>query len=133
MKRINVFMIGLLVPMVFFCNKPEQEQTPHEIWYAQPAYRWMEALPVGNGRLWAMVFGDPQNEGIQLNEDSMWPGGPDWEYSKGNAGDLKHFRKLLREGKAHEVDASYIDKFSYKTVVRSHHIIGDLLSTLREK
>lgn len=134
MKRINVFIIGLLGITVFSCNKPQQEQTSNEIWYAQPASKWMEALPVGNGRLGAMVFGDPQNERIQLNEDSMWPGGPDWGDSKGNAGDLEHFRKLLREGKAHDVDASYMDKFSYKTVVRSHQTMGDLfIDFKREK
>src|SRR5262245_47268636 len=46
------------------------------LWYDRPARLWTEALPVGNGRLGAMVFGDPRHERIQLNEDTVWAGGP---------------------------------------------------------
>src|SRR4030042_7048709 len=46
------------------------------LWYRQPAKQWVEALPVGNGRLGAMVFGGTNNERIQLNEDTLWAGGP---------------------------------------------------------
>jgi alpha-L-fucosidase 2 len=45
------------------------------LWYRQPAKAWNEALPVGNGRLGAMVFGDPAEERIQLNEETLWSGG----------------------------------------------------------
>src|SRR6267142_6792054 len=44
------------------------------LWYRQPAANWNEALPIGNGRLAAMVFGGPQWERIQLNEDTIWAG-----------------------------------------------------------
>ncbi len=44
--------------------------------YGRPAGVWNEALPVGNGRLGAMVFTDPAGERIQLNEDTFWSGGP---------------------------------------------------------
>ena len=44
--------------------------------YTQPASNWHEALPIGNGRLGAMVFGDIQNERLQLNEDTLWSGHP---------------------------------------------------------
>jgi alpha-L-fucosidase 2 len=47
-----------------------------KLWYNQPAANWNEALPIGNGRLGAMVFGDPQRERIQLNEETVWSGGP---------------------------------------------------------
>lgn len=46
------------------------------LWYAQPATTWVEALPVGNGRIGAMVHGGTDHEYIQLNEDSFWAGGP---------------------------------------------------------
>ncbi len=46
------------------------------LWYKQPAKDWNEALPLGNGRLGAMVFGRPANELIQLNEQTLWTGGP---------------------------------------------------------
>jgi hypothetical protein len=48
----------------------------HVLWYAKPAMKWAEALPVGNGRLGAMVFGIPGAEKIQLNEQTIWSGGP---------------------------------------------------------
>lgn len=45
-----------------------------KLWYQQPAAAWIDALPVGNGRMGAMVFGNIQNERIQLNEESIWAG-----------------------------------------------------------
>ena len=46
------------------------------LWYNTPAKDWNEALPVGNGRLGAMIFGRPDTELIQLNEQTLWTGGP---------------------------------------------------------
>jgi len=46
------------------------------LWYKSPASVWEEALPVGNGRLGAMVFGKNNEERIQLNDDTYWSGGP---------------------------------------------------------
>jgi len=52
---------------------------PLELWYSRPAARWTDALPVGNGRLGAMVFGGLPRERLQLNEATLWSGGPrDW-------------------------------------------------------
>lgn len=49
------------------------------LWYKQPAQAWTEALPIGNGRLGAMIFGDPRTERFQINEDTLWSGPPgDW-------------------------------------------------------
>ena len=52
------------------------EPAPEEsrLWYRRPAAEWLEALPVGNGRLGAMVFGDVARERIQLNEETVWSG-----------------------------------------------------------
>lgn len=46
------------------------------LWYTRPATRWVEALPIGNGRLGAMIFGGVHVERLQLNEDTLWSGGP---------------------------------------------------------
>ncbi|HLA54107.1 MAG TPA: glycoside hydrolase N-terminal domain-containing protein, partial [Flavitalea sp.] len=51
-------------------------QAPLKLWYKQPAKEWVEALPLGNGRIGAMVFGGVENELIQLNESTLWSGGP---------------------------------------------------------
>ncbi len=52
------------------------EAQPLELWYPEPAANWNAALPVGNGRLGAMVFGGVDREVLQLNEDTVWAGGP---------------------------------------------------------
>ncbi|TDC19326.1 glycoside hydrolase family 95 protein [Streptomyces sp. 8K308] len=49
---------------------------PLRLWYTSPATEWLRALPIGNGRLGAMVFGGVQSEQLQLNEDTVWGGGP---------------------------------------------------------
>ena len=53
-----------------------QAQKNLTLWYNQPARNWNEALPIGNGRIGAMIFGRPENELIQLNEQTLWSGGP---------------------------------------------------------
>ncbi len=114
----------ILTPLLSFSQ--EKEESGNALWYAQPATEWMQALPVGNGRFGAMVFGDPNHERIQLNEDSMWPGAADWGDAKGTPKDLEEIRQLLKEGKNHLVDSLIVAKFSYKTIVRSHQTMGDL-------
>ncbi|MEP6984453.1 MAG: glycoside hydrolase family 95 protein, partial [Chloroflexota bacterium] len=65
---------------------PLVTKSPLILWYRQPAYKGVEALPIGNGRLGAMVFGGVQRERIQLNEDTLWSGGPkDWNNPQAKA------------------------------------------------
>src|SRR2546421_337914 len=47
-----------------------------KLWYTKPASHWVEALPIGNGRLGAMIYGGISNEDIQFNEDTLWTGQP---------------------------------------------------------
>ena len=56
------------------------------LWYEKPASEWTDALPVGNGRLGAMIFGDPASEQLQLNEDTLYAGSP---YNPNNPEALK--------------------------------------------
>ena len=124
----NFKKLVFLISLVFLgCTKSNGKKTaPINLWYEQPAANWMQALPVGNGRLGAMIFGGTNHERIQLNEDSMWSGGPDWGNSKGSKTDLEEIRKLLKNGDAHKVDELIVERFSYKSVVRSHQTMGDL-------
>lgn len=124
--KSNYIFLGIILLIFFSCAKKQEKVVENKIWYDQPASKWMQALPVGNGRLGAMVFGNPQNEQIQLNEDSMWAGGPDWGDSQGNKKDLEEIRGLLKKGEAHEVDKLIVENFSYKSVLRSHQTMGDL-------
>ena len=70
--------------------------------YSQPAKEWTEALPVGNGRLGAMIFGDPAQERLQFNDDTLWTGEPHEYQHEGAAQHLPAVRKLLFEGKQRE-------------------------------
>lgn len=66
---------GLALPATASAG-PKRPAGEHRLWYRQPAREWVEALPVGNGRIGAMVFGGVSQERLQLNEDSLWAGGP---------------------------------------------------------
>ena len=73
-----------------------------KLWYNQPAQQWVEALPVGNGRLGAMVYGDPAHEKIQLNESTVWAGQPNRNDNPDAKEALPEVRKLIFEGKYKE-------------------------------
>lgn len=74
-NRILILLSGCLL-MGIAAKAQFQPAKKHVLWYAQPAKDWNEALPLGNGRLGAMVFGYPAEELIQLNEETLWTGGP---------------------------------------------------------
>jgi len=79
------------------------------LWYRAPAKKWTEALPVGNGRLGAMVFGGPEREQLQLNEDTLWGGGPYTPDNTNALAALPEVRRLVFEGKYDEA-ARLIDR-----------------------
>ncbi len=80
-------------------------QADLKLWYRQPARRWVEALPVGNGRLAAMVFGDPRREHIQLNEDTIWTGEKRDRSNPEAPKAIAEIRRLLFEGRPAEAQA----------------------------
>ena len=73
-------------------------------WYRQPAGRWTEALPIGNGRLGAMVFGYVDEERIQFNEDTLWTGQPHEYQHEGAVKFLPEIRQLLQEMRQFEAE-----------------------------
>jgi alpha-L-fucosidase 2 len=66
----------LLILCLALCSSVFAQQKKLVLWYNQPAKDWNEALPIGSGRLGAMIFGRPGDELIQLNEQTLWTGGP---------------------------------------------------------
>jgi alpha-L-fucosidase 2 len=74
------------------------------LWYRQPAIEWTEALPVGNGRLGAMVFGGTGHERLQLNEDTLWAGGPYNPDNPDALAALPEVRKLIFDGRYDDAD-----------------------------
>lgn len=98
-----------------------------QLWYDAPANRWTEALPVGNGRLGAMIFGGAAAERLQLNEDTLWTGGPRSYDHPGAAEVLPLLRELLFAGKQKEAEALAADRFmSIPIRQRAYQPLGDL-------
>ena len=99
-----------------------------KLWYNHPAKEWVEALPIGNGRLGAMVYGDPCQETIQLNESTVWGGQPNRNDNPDAREAIPGIRKLIFEGKYKEAqdlaNRSVISKISsgmpYQTVGELH-------------
>jgi alpha-L-fucosidase 2 len=120
-KHMNwLVMSSLLMTMILSlglngCQKEEAKGL--KLWYDAPAANWNEALPLGNGRLGAMVFGIPDHENIQLNEETLWSGGPSRNDNPDAKESLGEIRKLLFEGKyeeAHQLaNANFISKTSH--------------------
>ena len=97
------------------------------LFYRQPAREWVEALPVGNGRLGGMVFGGVPAERIQLNEDTFWSGGPYDPINEEALSYLPEIRQLLWEGRYKEAQ----DLADQKLMGRPRHLqayqpLGDL-------
>lgn len=86
------------------------------LWYDQPAREWLEALPVGNGRLGGMVFGGVETERLQLNEGSLWSGSPQDSDNPDALAALPEVRRLLFDGKYTEANALAMKKLICKGV-----------------
>ena len=93
MKRIIAFVFLLTTLIV------QAQVTELKLWYNQPAEKWVEALPLGNGRLGAMVYGNPIHEEIQLNEETIWGGSPHNNTNPKAKDALSEIRQLIFEGK----------------------------------
>ena len=102
---------------------PEGDLT---LWYRRPAEEWVQALPVGNGQLGAMVFGRVDRERIQLNVDSLWAGQPIDRDREGAYEYLDDARQLIFDGRYVEAEKLMQEKFMGHRVVRSHQTLGNL-------
>ena len=102
-----------------------------KLWYKQPAAGWTEALPVGNGRLGAMVFGLTDEERIQFNEETYWSGGPYSQTVKGGYQGLREIQKLIFEGdyiKAHRLFGRRL--MGYPVEQQKYQSLGNLILKL---
>jgi alpha-L-fucosidase 2 len=86
-----------------------------ELWYDKPAASWSEALPVGNGRMGAMIFGGVPCERIQFNEDTLWTGQPHGYQHEGAAKFLPELRDLCNQSRALWLEAIELDKQGKKS------------------
>lgn len=126
--KSNILIISILFSI--FCAscsdvKKSQNDPDLVLWYNEPAQEWVEALPLGNGRLGAMVFGGTAKELIQLNEETLWAGGPvDLNPNPEAPNYLNSVRKCLAEGKYTE--ATELCKKMQGKYTESYAPLGDL-------
>ena len=101
MKRISAVFLAAALFVSCMSGKASQLK----LWYDEPANQWTDALPLGNGRLGAMIFGTPAGERIQLNEETIWGGGPHNNVNYAAKDGLAEIRTALFEGRRSEAQA----------------------------
>jgi len=102
--------------------------TPLKLWYRQPAEVWTEALPIGNGRLGAMIFGGVARERLQLNEDTLYAGGPYDPSNEEALAALPYVRALIAEGKYVDAQNLVQEKMMARPIrMPSYQTVGDLI------
>ncbi len=109
------------------CRSAPEAPRDLTLWSSQPAQEWVEALPIGNGRLGAMIFGGTAQERIQFNEDSVWQGEPHDYAHAGAHRSLGRIRDLLWQGKQAEAEQLAMDEFMSEPLrQKAYQALADL-------
>jgi alpha-L-fucosidase 2 len=114
----SLILKNILLTLCFFSAfaATAQQSGPMKLWYKKPAgTTWTDALPIGNGRLGAMVYGNPGQEVIKLNEATVWAGGPNRNDNPDALAALPVIRKLIFEGKHQEAQQLAAEKVESKS------------------
>jgi alpha-L-fucosidase 2 len=110
MKIINTsFTVILMFSLAIAFNSQKEDKL--KLWYEKPAVRWEDALPIGNGRLGAMVYGGIVEDHIQFNEETLWSGEPHDYSHMGAYKYLNKIRELIWKGKQKEAEALALETF----------------------
>jgi alpha-L-fucosidase 2 len=128
----KIFLILIIFTLSFSSHSQDKSKPSDlEIWFNHPALSWNEALPVGNGKLGAMVFGGITSERLQLNESSVWVGKPDDFVNPKAKTALPEVRRLLFEGKFAEAQKVAHEKMmGDKKTWSTYQTLGDLTLTV---
>ena len=110
-KIIKYLFAFYFIPLSLFA----QNSNNLRLWYNKPASNWNEALPIGNGRLAAMVFGVPAIEHLQLNEETIWAGSPNNNANPDAKEALPLIQKLIFEGHYAEAEKMANEKVMTRT------------------
>ncbi len=109
--RTLILQLACVSSLILSASTRGSAQSDLKLWYTEPAKDWTAALPLGNGRLGAMVFGGTTEDRYQLNEDSLWSGKPHDYAHDGAAQYLAQIRQLLFEGKQKEAEQLAMEHF----------------------
>ncbi|WP_442506799.1 glycosyl hydrolase family 95 catalytic domain-containing protein [Novipirellula sp. SH528] len=120
------FLLLSLQTLSLHADSPDASPGEQKLWYRQPASEWTEALPIGNGRLGAMVYGGVDRERLQLNEDTLWSGGPHCYDNPDAHGHLAAARKLLKQGKYADAEATAQKMLGRPKYQAAYQPLGDL-------
>jgi alpha-L-fucosidase 2 len=124
--KYNLLILTIFVLIISSCSDKPQLFS-EKLWYKTPAADWFDALPLGNGRLGAMVFGDPNEEHLQLNEESLWAGCPEDPYPENVREHYARFQQLNLEGKYNEALNYGMENLAVRpSSIRSYEPLGDL-------
>lgn len=115
----------ILFALFFFVTGAKAQDL--KLWYNEPAKAWVEALPLGNSRLGAMVYGIPQREELQLNEETIWGGGPHRNDNSNALKALSRAQQLVFEGKTKEADQLVNQNFFTKIHGMPYQTAGSVL------
>lgn len=106
MQESSAFIATVLVNLLMLMSIDSRSQDSNlKLWYRQPAVKWTDALPIGNGRLGAMIFSGVSRDRIQFNEETLWTGEPRNYNKPGAHRFLDTIRQLLFEKKQKEAEA----------------------------
>ena len=125
MADVKKVLLVFVVVLSFF-RIPVFAQKNLKLWYNKPATNWNEALPIGNGRLAAMVFGMPGKEQLQLNEETVWAGGPHNNVNPDVKTVVPELRKLINAKKFVEAQALANAKMFSKQNGMPYQTVGSL-------
>ncbi len=127
MTRFPTFFSLLILLLLNLACTQKDENHKLRLWYSQPASEWNEALPVGNGRLGAMVFGRFDSERLQLNEESLWAG---TQIDNNNPTAKEHLVRiqelLLEEKNTRALELAKKHLLGTPPRIRSYQTLGDL-------
>src|SRR5512138_1623634 len=127
MRPARQMAVFCLVALTAAPVAAQERVRPQMLWYDAPATQWVEALPIGNGRLGAMVFGGIARERIQFNESTVWTGGPHDYARPGAYRYLPRIRELLYAGRQPEAEAlAQVHFMSAPLRQRAYQAFGDL-------
>ena len=127
MRSRTALYVLICIPLIATLIQSVSASDATTLWYRQPAAKWEEALPLGNGRLGAMVFGNANKERLQLNEESLWAGEPTDAYPDGFKENLRKVQKLVLAGKIVEARELGLKTLTKRpTSFRSYEPLADL-------